>query len=100
MASGRIRGRTPRLESEIDQRKMVRLVAAMALLFQRPISAKNLAERLECSKRTAHRLLNTIEAAGLAIECNMDFEYFLIKYDSCPLCRTKDKVEEMRSGDA
>lgn len=84
--SGLIRGQVPRHNSRVDQPKMRRIISAMALLYHRPVTVKELADHLDCSDRTANRMLNTLEAGGLTIECTMNFKYFLVKYDSCPVC--------------
>lgn len=95
-------GPTPKFITTSDQAKMRRIVSAIKLLYRERISVKDLAKRLECSSRSATRLLHTIDVAGLDVECSMDYKYFLVKYDCCPVCGSENKkeVEEMRSGDA
>jgi biotin operon repressor len=83
---GKGSGKGPIHAGITEQGKMRRLVSLMKLLFQRPVSVRDIAEHLDCSKRTAYRLIATIEAAGLDVECTMDYKYFLVKNEQCPCC--------------
>ncbi|MEO6683508.1 MAG: HTH domain-containing protein, partial [Ginsengibacter sp.] len=53
----------------MDQKKMQRLLRLLMLLSgNRRFTVKEILEKLECSKRTAYRYLETLEICGFFLE--------------------------------
>jgi transcriptional antiterminator len=83
---GKGSGKGPIHTGVTEQGKMRRLMTLMKLLFHRPVTVKEIGNHLDCSVRTAYRLIATIQASGYEIECTMDSKYFLVREDQCPCC--------------
>gem|GEM_PF-6656554 len=81
---------TQEVDSYLPAARMLRLFEMLQLMFKRSYTPKQIAERLDCSERTAYRYMKIFETWGIAIDSNQ-YHYFVAQ-DDCPVCHHEIKT--------